>query len=64
MRWYAVVDDLIGGWNVATVDKTAAEIHPGTKEAPSGEYTVACFMDEDTARHVADLHNAQLPPET
>ncbi|MFC8099407.1 hypothetical protein [Streptomyces sp. NPDC057363] len=51
-RWRAQEDDLIGGWCVTPeADKrTPAE---GARE-------VANFMDEATAEHVAEIHNAWL----
>ena len=50
--WYAVVDNLIGGWAVATADKTCADL-----DWQAGEVQVANFIGEQTARHIAELHN-------
>lgn len=60
VRWYAVVNDLIGGWSVACVDKPCSAINPGTRENPTGEWMVAEFMDRKTAEYVARLHNLRL----
>lgn len=53
--WYAVVDDLIGGWAVATRDCPASELVVG-EGSPDRE--VACFVREEDAREIARLHNA------
>jgi hypothetical protein len=59
-RWYAVPDDLIGGWAVATVDRSTADIDvAGTDE----RVPVQMAWGEVTARHLADLHNAWLANE-
>ena len=55
-RWYAVADDLVGGWGLATVDKPTSQIDTYV----TGERIVGCFMDEDTARHLAHLHNSTV----
>lgn len=57
-RWHAVVNDLIGGWDVANVDKPTSEL-----DHRVGEYSMACFMDERTAHYVAVLHNAHIGSE-
>ena len=49
--WYAQPNDVIGGWCVTTTDEP-----PGK----SGIQEVADFVDEATARHVADIHNLWL----
>ena len=53
-RWYAREDDTIGGWCITVVDA------PPSCGAPS----VGSFLSEDIARHLVDLHNAnvQAPP--
>lgn len=53
VRWFAHPNDLIGGWCVTTVDK------PPSQHAP-GDFTVADFIDEATARYIAELHNSRL----
>lgn len=54
-RWYAKPNDLIGGWCVMNCDKTPAEA-----DYNKGEGDVADFINEETARYIADLHNAKL----
>lgn len=49
--WYAVPNDLIGGWVVRTVDEPPSYGHG---------YDVADFMTEDIAKYVAELHNEHL----
>lgn len=53
--WYAVVDDLIGGWAVSNVNKTTAEM-----DFEQGEIEIASFASEEHARHIAELHNRSL----
>lgn len=49
--WYAVVNDLIGGWAVSTVDAPLSD---------NSGLDIADFVSEDVARHIAALHNAWL----
>lgn len=51
-RWYAVVDNLIGGYAISNVNKTTADMNH-----LEGEYEVASFMDQATAEHMVMLHN-------
>lgn len=55
-RWYAVVNDLIGGWCIATADKPLSQHRPD-----DGVTFVGDFLSEEIARHVVELHNASLP---
>jgi hypothetical protein len=50
-EWFAMPEDTIGGWCVK-----ANEIPPS--ESYEGE--VACFISEEIAKHVAELHNMYL----
>lgn len=52
-RWYAVVDDLIGGYSISNVNKTTSNA-----DHFKGEYDFASFIDRDVAQHMVDLHNA------
>lgn len=56
MRWYAVVDDVVGGWAVATVNAPVSEFlgHGEGRAVADG------FWDAGHAQHVADLHNDWL----
>lgn len=59
-RWYAVVNDLIGGWSVATADKPVGDLC-----ADAGEFEIADVAGgEVVALHIADAHNASLGEET
>lgn len=49
--WYAMPEDTIGGWCVKT-----NEIPPSQSSVDE----VACFISEEVARHVADIHNNWL----
>ena len=51
-RWYAVVNDLIGGYAIATTNKPISEIDPY-----SGEFELGDFLTKEMAQHIADLHN-------
>lgn len=52
-RWYAVVDDTIGGYNISNIDKPTSQASPY-----NGEFEIGCFMTKAMAQHVADIHNA------
>lgn len=49
--WYAMPNDLIGGWCIMPVPLT-----PGAVCIPE----IADFLSERGARHIASLHNAHL----
>ena len=49
--WYAMPNDLIGGWCIMPVPLT-----PGTVYVPE----VADFLSERNARYMVNLHNARL----
>lgn len=51
--WYAVPNDLIGGYTVATVDKPDS-LH----NVYEGDFEIGTFMTLETAQHIAELHNA------
>lgn len=50
-EWFAKPNDLIGGWCVMAIDETPAK---------ADEPEVADFIDEETARYIADMHNDHL----
>jgi hypothetical protein len=54
--WYAQVDDLIGGWMIATVDKPASQI---SNRREDGEMVVGEYLREEDARLIAKLRNWQ-----
>lgn len=56
--WYAIVDDLIGGYAVGTKDAPASDTAYGGRHPTAIE--VAHFTCENAARHIATLHNAWL----
>jgi hypothetical protein len=49
-RWYAMPDDVIGGWCVM----------PTEKPPSLGGFQVAEFVSRELAEHIAELHNAWL----
>lgn len=55
--WYAVVNDVIGGWAICNVDKPCSQqsINP-----EDGEIEIADFIQEDVARYIVRLHNERL----
>lgn len=53
-KWYAVVDDLIGGYLISTIDKPASQL-----DMKTGCH-VASFTSKENADHIAELHNAWL----
>jgi hypothetical protein len=57
-KFYAVVNDLIGGWDVSMYDKPVSEhvrskIEDGFEYHEWAERTIGSFMDEDTAKAIA-----------
>ncbi len=54
--WYPVVNDLVGGWAIATADLPLSEIDTRTREV----LIVGEFASESLARNVAQLHNAAI----
>lgn len=57
ISWYAVVNDLVGGWSIATVDLPLSKINAQTFTRHN---VVADFICEKTTRYVAALHNRNL----
>ncbi len=58
--WYPVVNDLVGGWALATADLPLSEIDTRGREV----VVVAELADEAIARYVARLHNTTIGEET
>jgi hypothetical protein len=51
-RWYAVPNDLIGGWDISNVNK------PESQRNPYGEeFEIGSFLTEEVAQHIVDVHN-------
>lgn len=55
VQWYPVVNDLIGGWAVASVDEPCSKL-----DYENGEHEIADFAVEQIAKHIANLHNEDL----
>lgn len=53
--WFPQSNDLIGGWCIMTADKP-----PSQCDFREGEVEIGCFLDEETARRIAGLHNTAL----
>lgn len=51
VRWQAAEETTIGGWCVQP---------EGSSPTHEGGLEVACFVTEELAEHIADLHNAWL----
>lgn len=59
--WYAVVDDEVGGWAVANVNKPTSRIDPMTTR----ERVLVGFITwGEHARWIVELHNRSLPRPT
>lgn len=54
-RWYAVPDDTVGGWAVASVDRPVS-LHDHRR----GDVALGDALSERVARHVAETHNRGL----
>jgi hypothetical protein len=54
-KWYAIVNDMIGGWAVGTVDKSTSEYdnRPGSTDGR----IIADFVNEEDAKEICRLHN-------
>jgi hypothetical protein len=55
-KWFVVVNDLVGGWSIANVDKPLSEMnfHSG------GEREVGDFWSKEIAEHIVKMHNIYL----
>ncbi len=51
-RWYAVANDTIGGWDVAT-----SQTPDSVRNPHEGEFEVGCFLTKEVAEHIAAIHN-------
>jgi hypothetical protein len=54
-RWYAVIDDTIGGWSISNVNESVANLNPY-----EGRFELGSFMTEVEAKHIAYVHNCWL----
>lgn len=54
-EWFVVVDDLIGGWAVATVNKPLGDIDV----RQLGVYVVAEMISKEIADYIVYLHEQQ-----
>lgn len=55
-RWYILIDDLVGGWSVANVDKGRVS----EPDWAQGEVTVADLISEEIAHYIVKRHNLSL----
>lgn len=55
VKWYAVRDDVTGGWAISTVDKPLSEHDPSKGDAVVGD-----FLDEPLARYIVAMHSYRL----
>ncbi len=56
MKWYAVVDDVVGGWAVATVNLPVSRFMGNG----FGRTVADGFWEKEHADHVVELHNEWL----
>lgn len=54
-EWFVVLDDLIGGWAIATVDKPMSGINFRDRDV----YVVAEMLSKDMAEYMVYLHEKQ-----
>lgn len=59
MRWYAVPDDTIGGWAIATADLPTSRLPDS-----NGARWIGDALTQQLARHVVRLHNEWLARRT
>lgn len=52
--WYAVENDLIGGWDVSTYDKPMSQ-----HDTRAGEHSIGSFLSEAHAKLIAELLNKE-----
>jgi hypothetical protein len=55
LRWYVVLDDLIGGYSISHVDKPLSQ-----HDLLNGEGEIIDCLTREIADHVAALHNAHI----
>lgn len=53
--WFALPNDLIGGWSVMNCNKRISQVDPDEQE-----WEVASFTSEEDAKHIVMLHNMWL----
>lgn len=53
--WYTVIDDLIGGWAIAT-----ANARTGDLDYSSGEFEVGSFLTKSACDRIVSMHNWQI----
>lgn len=55
IKWFAVLDDTVGGWAIANVNKPVSAHDPS-----KGEFSIGDFLDEPLARYIVAMHNYRL----
>lgn len=55
VRWYVVVNDAIGGWDISNVPIPVSQANPN-----KGEFSIAQVMTEDLAEDIVECHNIHL----
>jgi hypothetical protein len=56
MRWFAVRNDTVGGWAVATADELVSVID----RRGGGELIADLIRDEATAVYIVEMHNTAI----
>lgn len=54
-RWYAIVNDVIGGYAVCNTTTRMSD-----QDYRDGQYGIADFVSQEAAEHIAYLHNTWL----
>jgi hypothetical protein len=55
LKWYPVVNDLVGGWAVSHIDKPLSEQDPR-----KGEGDIADSLTKEIAEYICLLHNTHM----
>lgn len=55
LKWYVVLDDIVGGWAVSTIDKPLSEMDYRKNE----RHWIECAVKEH-AQYIVDLHNREI----
>lgn len=52
VRWFVVINDVVGGWSVSNVDKPLSE-----QDHSKGEFELFECWDKDSAQYIVALHH-------
>ena len=55
LKWYVVVNDLIGGYAISHINKPLSE-----HNYKAGEGELGDFLTQEIAEHIVELHNWEI----